>query len=216
MGSRGGRRPPTGGQAAYMVFDLLWLDGELRTALPWAQRRRLLEALELAGPAWHTTAAFPGQEAAELLAATAAQELEGIVLKRLDSPYRPGRRSADWRKLLHYQTATFVVGGFLAGPDGVAALLVGTPDPGAGGLRFAGRVDHGLIGPARRRLAELLAPRISGASPFGPAGLDAGRWGRPAGAAPTPVFVRPELLVRVRHRGWEAGRLRHASYYGLG
>jgi bifunctional non-homologous end joining protein LigD len=157
---------------------------------------------------------FPG-EAAELLAATAAQGLEGIVVKRRAGPYRPGRRSADWQKLLHYQTDTFVVGGFLPGPDGVTALLVGIPDP-AGGLRFAGRVDHGLLGPARRRLAELLGPHVTDRSPFGRVLVDGGRWSRPLRGGAAPVFVRPELRVRVRYRGWEARRLRHASYHGLG
>jgi bifunctional non-homologous end joining protein LigD len=206
-------RPP-GLPVVYLVFDLLWQDGRLVTGLPLVERRQLLEGLLLAGPGWQTTSLFPGK-AAELLQAIRQQGLEGIVVKRLGSSYRPGRRSADWRKLLNYQLDVFVVGGFLPGPDGLAALLVGTPDPDSGLLRYAGRIDNGLLPPARRRLAELLAERITPTSPFDTPRLPGGRWGQRQAEEPAPVFVRPELAVRIRYLGWEAGRLRHAAYRGV-
>jgi bifunctional non-homologous end joining protein LigD len=207
-----GRRPPGVAPVVFLVFDVLWLDGRLVTSLPLVQRRGLLEGLALAGSSWQTTSLFPGQ-AAELVAASRQQGLEGVVIKRLASPYRPGRRSADWRKLLNYHHDIFVVGGYLPGPDGVAALLVGDPDPRTGRLRFVGRVDHGLLAPTRRRLAELLASHATPTSPFQRPVTSAGRWGQ--GPEPAAVFVRPELAVRVRHLGWEAGRLRHAAYRGV-
>jgi bifunctional non-homologous end joining protein LigD len=178
-----GRRGPDGAPVVYLVFDVLWLDGRLVTGLPLTLRRELLEGLELAGSSWQTTSLFPGQ-AAELVAASRQQGLEGVV------------------------------GGYVPGPDGVAALLVGDPDPETGRLRFVGRVDHGLLAPTRRRLAELLAGRAA-ASPFQrpiPAG---GRWGQGQAQEPAVVFVRPEVAVRVRYLGWEAGRLRHAAYRGV-
>jgi bifunctional non-homologous end joining protein LigD len=208
-----GRRGPDAAPVVYLVFDVLWLDGRLVTGLPLTRRRELLEGLELAGSSWQTTSLFPGQ-AAELVAASRQQGLEGVVVKRLQSPYRPGRRSADWRKLLNYHHDVFVVGGYLPGPDGVAALLVGDPDPETGLLRFVGRVDHGLLAPTRRRLADLLAGRAAASSfqrPI-PAG---GRWGQGQAQEPAVVFVRPEVAVRVRYLGWEAGRLRHAAYRGV-
>jgi hypothetical protein len=58
MASRVGRR--RGAAVTYLVFDLLWLDGRLLTGLPYAERRRLLEELEVAGPAWQTVGSFPG------------------------------------------------------------------------------------------------------------------------------------------------------------
>lgn len=207
------RRLPDAAPVVYLVFDVLWLDGRLVTGLAFMQRRELLEGLELAGSSWQTTSLFPGQ-AAELTEASRRQGLEGVVVKWLQSPYRPGRRSADWRKLLNYHHDVFVVGGYVPGPDGVAALLVGDPDPRTGLLRFVGRVDHGLLAPTRRRLAELLAGRTA-ASPFQrplPAG---GRWGQGQAAEPAVVFVRPEVAVRVRYLGWEAGRLRHTAYRGV-
>src|SRR5829696_7773082 len=95
-----------------------------------------------------------------LLAATAEQGLEGVVAKRLASTYQPGRRTRHWLKVKHYQRETFLVGGFVPDPGGqVRSLLVGLPDPRhEGRLRFAGRVDHGLVPAARRRVGDLLAP----------------------------------------------------------
>jgi bifunctional non-homologous end joining protein LigD len=198
----------------YLVFDVLWLDDHLVTALPLVERRGLLDGLGLAGSCWQPTTVFVGQ-AAELLTASRQQGLEGIIVKRLASLYRPGRRSADWCKLLNYQHDTFLVGGYVPGPEGVAALLVGTLDPTSGRLRFVGRIDHGLLGPTRRRLAELLAGRVTPVSPFTTDPLPAGRWGQPPAGEPASVWVRPEVTVRVRYLGWEAGRLRHAAYRGV-
>jgi bifunctional non-homologous end joining protein LigD len=207
------RRPPDT-PVVYLVFDLLWLDGRLVTGLPLVERRGLLDGLALAGSSWQTTSLFPGQ-AAELAEASRQQGLEGVVVKRLQSPYRPGRRSADWRKLLNYHHDVFVVGGYVPGPDGVAALLVGDPDPRTGRLRFVGRVDHGLLAPTRRRLAELLAGSATPTSPFQRPVPAAGRWSQGRGPEPPVVFVTPRLAVRVRYLGWEAGRLRHAAYRGV-
>ena len=215
MAGRAGRRRPAV-PVVYLTFDLLWSDGVLHCPRPYRERRRRLEALGVAGPAWQTVASFPGA-GAELLAATLQQGLEGVVAKRLDSPYLPGRRTRLWRKVKHYQRESFLVGGFVPEGELVAALLVGLPDPAAPRrLRFAGRVDHGLIPPARRRLAELLRALRTEQSPFAedPALLLASRWSRGGPADPAPVFVRPELAVEVTFLGWEGGRLRHAAYAG--
>jgi DNA ligase D-like protein (predicted ligase) len=215
MAARAGRR--RGAAVTYLVFDLLWLDGRLLTGLPYVERRRLLEDLEVAGPAWQTVASFPGTGTA-LLAATREQGLEGVVAKRLQSPYLPGRRTRNWLKTKHYQRETFLVGGFVPDRDQVRSLLVGLPDPARPGrVAFAGRVDHGLVPAARRRLREALAPLVVDQSPFSepPAALLGGRWARPGPDEPAPVFVRPELAVEVSFLGWESGRLRHPAYGGL-
>jgi bifunctional non-homologous end joining protein LigD len=215
MAGRAGRR--RGAAVTYLVFDLLWLDGRLLTGLPYAERRRLLEELEVAGRAWQTVGSFTGDGTA-LLAATRDQGLEGVVAKRLQSTYLPGRRTRNWLKTKHYQRETFLVGGFVPDHDQVRSLLVGLPDPGRpGGLIFAGRVDHGLVPAARRRVGQLLRPLVTDQSPFAepPAALLGGRWARPGPHDPAPVFVRPELAVEVSFLGWESGRLRHPAYGGL-
>jgi bifunctional non-homologous end joining protein LigD len=215
MAARGGRR--RGAAVTYLVFDVLWLDGRLLTGLPYTERRRLLEDLAVAGPAWQTVASFPGAGTA-LLEATREQGLEGVVAKKLQSTYVPGRRTRNWLKTKHYQRETFLVGGFVPDHDQVRSLLVGLPDPSRpGGLVFCGRVDHGLVPAARRRVRELLGPLVTDQSPFAapPPVLLGGRWSRPGPDDPAPVFVRPELAVEVSFLGWESGRLRHPAYSGL-
>jgi bifunctional non-homologous end joining protein LigD len=79
----------------YLLFDLLWLDGQTLLDLPYPQRRELLDGMELAGPHWLTPPHFVGAGAAALDASREQGSL-GVVAKRLDSPYRPGKRSRDW------------------------------------------------------------------------------------------------------------------------
>ncbi|GIF54703.1 ATP-dependent DNA ligase [Asanoa iriomotensis] len=93
-----GRRPPPGLVVSYLVYDLLWLEGKRTTDLPYTQRRELLDGLALSGPAWQTPPAFHGGGEFALDAAR-EQGLPGIVAKRLDAKYTPGRRTTDWLRI---------------------------------------------------------------------------------------------------------------------
>ena len=73
----------------YVVFDVLWLDGQSLIELPWVQRRDRLEELELAGPAWLRSPRTSAKGKA-CWRRRSRWNLEGVVAKRLDSPYRPG------------------------------------------------------------------------------------------------------------------------------
>lgn len=95
-----GRRPPAGLTVTYLVYDLLWLEGASLLGRPYRERRARLEDLALAGPAWQTPPAFTGGGRFALHAA-AEQALPGVVAKRLDSPYTPGKRTPDWLKIDH-------------------------------------------------------------------------------------------------------------------
>jgi bifunctional non-homologous end joining protein LigD len=79
----------------YVIFDLLYFDGHDLTAEPYRRRRELLEELELSGDSWQTPAYASGH-ARELLAAAGARGLPGLMLKKLSSPYEPGRRTDTW------------------------------------------------------------------------------------------------------------------------
>jgi bifunctional non-homologous end joining protein LigD len=79
----------------YLVFDLLWLDGQSTVDLPYVERRDLLDELGLAGPHWQTPPYFPGGGGFALQTAR-EQGLPGVVAKRLDAPYTPGRRTRNW------------------------------------------------------------------------------------------------------------------------
>ena len=82
----------------YVIFDLLWLDGHSLMELPYARRRERLAELELGGGSLQIPDYLVGQGGA-LLQATTEQRLEGIVAKRLDSTYQPGRRTGSWVKI---------------------------------------------------------------------------------------------------------------------
>ena len=199
----------------YAIFDLLFLDGHLLADRPYHERRATLDALGLAGPAWRVPAAHRGADAAQLLAATEAQGIEGIVLKRLDSRYEPGRRTGAWAKIKHTQRQELVIGGWLPGEgrrsQRIGALLMGShesarPSDTAAALRYAGRVGTGFTEQTLDDLAARLKPLRSDASPFDP----------PPKLPRNAQFVRPELVAEIEFREWTGdGLMRAPSYKGL-
>ena len=189
----------------YMLFDLLWLDGHSLMELTYAERRTRLESLGLGGERLQVPEFHRGEGAA-LLAATREQGLEGIVGKRLDSQYAPGRRSG-WAKIKNFLRQEFVIGGWTTGTGSRAhslgALHLGVQNEGE--LRYVGKVGTGFDGQELSRLMKLLTPLARKDTPF------AGRQ-PPKGAH----FVRPELVCEVEFSEWtHAGTLRQASYKGL-
>ncbi len=191
----------------YVIFDLLYLDGEDLMGLPYEQRRKRLEALELGGPAWQTPA-YHRQDGAALLDATRDQGLEGVVAKRLDSQYEPGRRSSGWIKVKNVHREDFVIGGWMPGEgnrvERIGALLVGEREAD-GTLRYAGRVGTGFTAEMLDDLARRLAPLRRKDSPFAKGRV-------PKGAR----FVEPRLTAQVEYRErTQAGVLRAPSFKGL-
>jgi bifunctional non-homologous end joining protein LigD len=193
----------------YMAFDLLRLYGVDLTSRSWSERRATLDRLELATARWQTPPTFA--DGASLFAATREEGLEGVVSKRVDSPYRPGQRSPDWLKSPHRRTTSVVIGGWRpesTDPSArrLGAVLVGLP--GTGGLRFAGRVGAGLAGAAGAALLGELSPLKVDESPF---------------AVPVPAedaqgvrWVRPVLVADVQSLGLgSGGRLRQPAWKGL-
>jgi bifunctional non-homologous end joining protein LigD len=92
------RRAARDAPAVFMATDLLWLEGHPTMPLGYADRRTLLDEMQLRGPAWQTPATHPGV-GAPFLEAVRAQSLPGVLAKRLDSPYLPGETSELWRSL---------------------------------------------------------------------------------------------------------------------
>jgi bifunctional non-homologous end joining protein LigD len=190
-----------------MCFDLLWLDGHSTLALPYTDRRSLLDRLGLAGPNWQTppTSIGNGRQA---MAAAEALGFEGIVMKRVDSTYRPGQRTDAWRKRKIAQGQELVVGGWLPGKASLTgrlgSLLVGYYDAD-GALRFAGRVGSGINAPARDDLERRVAKLARQTSPF----VDGPR-------LPDPHWVTPKLVVEIKFHEWtSAGVLRAPRFKGL-
>ena len=158
------RRLSASTPVVYAIFDLLFLDGHSLMGRPYAERREALEALGLSGPAWRVPAAHPGQ-GRQLLAATDAQGLEGIMAKRLDARYEPGRRTGAWIKIKHTRRQELVIGGWIPGEgrrrESIGALLMGHYEDGR--LRYAGRVGTGFTD----RMLSQLAARLADAAPRG-------------------------------------------------
>ncbi|MGY2080317.1 non-homologous end-joining DNA ligase [Modestobacter sp. SYSU DS0657] len=198
---------------SYLVFDLLAWDGESLLDRPWTERRERLDALGLGNDRWVTTPWFRGNGPA-VQAASRDNGLEGVVAKRLDSPYRPGGRGPDWRKVKNLRTQAVVVGGWRPGEGrragGIGSLLLGVHDD-AGRLVFAGHVGTGFTAKALADLAPLLTPRST--SPFAtPPGAPA----LPREVTRDAHWVEPELVGEVRFGEWtREGRLRHPSWRGL-
>ncbi len=191
----------------YAIFDLLYLDGDVLFEAPYEERRRRLEALELSGPAWRVPATHAGA-GAQLLEATRAQGLEGLIAKRHGSRYEPGRRTGAWLKIKHTLRQELLIGGWLPGEgrraERIGALLVGYHRDGA--FAYAGRVGTGFTEATLDELAGLLRPLRAGRSPF----EEAPKLPREA------QFVEPRLIAEVEFREWTAeGVMRAPSFKGL-
>jgi bifunctional non-homologous end joining protein LigD len=202
------RKLAKGAPVTYVIFDLLWLDGHSLMRLPYGERRALLTGLQLNGKHWQAPEHVLGEGGA-LLAAAAELGLEGVVAKRLDSPYQPGARSRDWVKVKRVARQELVVGGWMPGKgkrsESIGALLGGVYE-GGGHLRYVGRVGSGFSDSDLQRLSGLLASLARATSPF-----DSGER-PPAGAR----FCEPRLVVEVEFASWTSkGNLRAATYKGL-
>ncbi|MEU6820816.1 non-homologous end-joining DNA ligase [Streptomyces atriruber] len=192
--------------AHLILFDVLHLDGRLLTRLPYAKRREALTQLVEAGPDWSVPTAVTGhcRQALEL---ARSQGLEGIVLKRLDSVYEPGRRSPAWIKVRNVHTADVVIGGWMPGQGRLGglpgAVLVGEYVDGV--LVYRGSVGTGWNERERADIACLLDVAAIDDCPFTPAPAVSGaRW------------VLPRLVAEVRYSTrTRAGLLRHPVWHRL-
>jgi len=201
----------------YVVFDLLWLDGQLLTGEPFVERRRRLEALRLKGPNWQASNLLPEAPDDDLLAACRAVGLEGYLGKQGSATYVVGKRSKSWTKVKCVRQREFVVGGWSEGSGGrsgqIGSLAVGWVDPDRPAppghpfaLRYAGQVGPGLSELLLRHLGAAFKDLTTKNSPFVPPPAP------PAGIR----FVRPELVVEVLFNEMTtAGVLRQPSLKGL-
>jgi bifunctional non-homologous end joining protein LigD len=190
----------------YVLFDLLWLDGHSTMELPYLERRERLRGLGLNGASWQTPPHEDGDGAA-MLAVSKRFGLEGVVVKRLDSRYEPGRRSHAWLKFKNQRRQEFVIGGWQPGEKGrtgsIGSLLLGYYEGEE--LYYAGKAGSGLTGPVIQELEARFANSEIADSPFA------------TGRLPKGVrFVEPELVAEVRFTEWTtAGNIRHPTFLGL-
>jgi bifunctional non-homologous end joining protein LigD len=197
------------GKMVYFAFDLLRLNGRSLVALPLEERKRLL--LELIGPSQKQRFRFSAHvlgSGTAILEHACRLGLEGIISKRRDLPYSPGR-SDRWLKIKCLRRQEFVIGGFTdpqGARSGIGALLLGHYDDGR--LVFAGRVGTGFSHKGAVELRGILEAIAQTASPFSPS--PKGPLGR------TAHWVKPKLVCEVSFTEWtDDGQLRHPSFQGL-
>jgi DNA ligase D-like protein (predicted ligase) len=189
----------------YCVFDLLEVEGEDLTERPLVERRaRLLKMIRSSEALQHTEAWSDDSQGR--FAAACRSGWEGLIAKRADAPYVPGR-SKDWLKLKCVWEQEFVIGGYtdpLGRRTDFGALLVGYYEDGS--LRYAGKVGTGYtkstlhdLGVRLRKL-ETAEPAFVDARPI------------PRGAH----WTRPELVAQIGFAEWTSdGRLRQPRFLGL-
>jgi bifunctional non-homologous end joining protein LigD len=189
----------------YVLFDVLRRYGVDLTARPYGERRATLERFVEDHPGWTLSPSFDDGPATQEVAQ--AHGLEGVVAKRVDSPYRPGVRSDDWRKLRFVRTGEFVVIGWEAAaehPNTLSSLVLAMSDDD--GLTYAGRVGSGLAGRVASRIKGMLTERPDAA----------------VADVPPPIrgrrlrWVEPELVIDVQFHMWtDDRRLRAPVFRGI-
>lgn len=201
LGGRGGKR--SAADAVLYAFDLLYLDGRDLRPLPLSDRRRML--IDLIGKQ-HSSIRLSEEidaEGANFLKLACEMDLEGIIAKRLDAPYRCGR-GGEWLKIKCVQSETFVILGYEPSNNalgGIGRLLLAALQ--GNDIAYVGSVGTGFTVKSstdlRRKLAALVIDRP--AIPIKEKGV---------------VWVSPILPAEIAFRGWtKDGILRHASYKGL-
>ena len=192
---------------SFVAFDILELNGRDLVRLPQWERRNLLTVSVRPTSTMMVTPVTDDGDA--LMTATKSIGFEGVIAKRKDSIYLPGKRTSSWIKIKHRSEQEFVVGGYIVG-DGsrsssFGSLLLGVHD--GHDLRFAGAVGTGFNDSTLRQLRDLLQSRNSIACPFEPI---------PKIVKGKPRWVNPDLVVQVAFAEWtEDNHLRHPVYLGL-
>lgn len=206
------RRSGSRATLVYFVFDLLAVDGHSLTRLPLVERKARLKALVDRTPNQRIRySEHVDGSGADILAHACKLGLEGIISKRRDLPYMPGRNDA-WRKVKCARRQEFVIGGFTepqGSRTGIGALLLGVYATTLGRpLVFAGRVGTGFSHKLATELRATLDAIAQKTSPFSPA---------PKGPlARTAHWVTPTLVCEVSFTEWtDDGQLRHPSFQGL-
>ncbi|MGK2956604.1 MAG: non-homologous end-joining DNA ligase [Solirubrobacterales bacterium] len=197
--------------ATFVIFDILKSEGEDLRPLAYVERRKKLEALQLNGRSWQTPD-YLVVDIESTLEASAEQGLEGLVVKRLDSPYHGGKATRDWLKLKNHLRQEFVIGGWIPGEDisgnPVESLLVGywSHHNGCGEvLRYAGEVRSGFSPGDLEAIGDDLAGFGRDASPF--ANLP---------DIPGARFVNPLRVVEVEFSEWTPdSRLRDPAFVAM-
>jgi bifunctional non-homologous end joining protein LigD len=208
-------RTAKGAAIRYFAFDLLHLNGKDLQSEPLTVRRRSLQHL-VARSEVEFSDELPGAPD-QVLQAVAQVGLEGVVAKRRDSRYEPGKRSGAWQKFKLKHRQEFVIGGYKPENKTFQSIVVGYYE--GKDLHFAGRVRAGFTAAQRTAVFEMLRPLQITQCPF--ADLPTGKtshWGEGVTEEDMKVlkWVKPALVVDIAFTEWTRdGHLRHSAFVGL-
>jgi DNA ligase D-like protein (predicted ligase) len=201
----------------YYIFDLLcWKDRNL-TGVSLVERRALLKSVVVIRDKRIRITDYFETAPKDLLSAVREQGLEGIIGKRKDSAYQPGKRSGAWIKYRVNRGQEFVIGGYFPGPHGLDSLIVGYYDGGK--LMYAARTRNGFVPASRRQVFSKLKHLVTAGCPF----VNLPETRRPrfgeelnAEKMKKAVWLRPEAVAQIEFLEWTGGdRLRHSKFVGL-
>jgi len=181
----------------YFVFDILAHEGRSLLKLPLRERRKILRDVVVANDRIQIVEV--SQSSSDIMRFVREHHLEGVIAKRADSVYLPGKRTGLWVKTRTNLTQEFVVGGYTPSHLGLDALIVGFY-PGKE-LHFSARVRAGFMPQTRRQVYEKIRHLVTDKCPF--VNLPqptAGRWGQgiTATAMKDMVWLMPETVAQIR------------------
>lgn len=189
----------------YYVFDIIYCQGRSLENEVLTERRKIL--VDRIKPTQNIRIIeqfdTDGESAYE---ACVANELEGVVGKRVDSTYEIGRRSKNWLKVKSTTSAEFLICGYTEGTGGrnqtFGSLLLGMHDE-AGKLVYVGGVGTGFDDKKLKALMKLMHPLIISKCPFGK---------KPPGKL-NPTWVKPELIAEIKFAEWTQDKILRAPVY---
>ena len=184
----------------YMVFDVLWLNGEKCCSLPLVKRMEILDGISFKERI-HKIESIP-EHGKALFNAVKSEGLEGIIAKKADSVYRIGEKTESWQKIKCFRQLKAIVGGYLQQDHQIRSLLVGIPQEE--GIRFTGSVASGVKQKQWDLLKDFFS-NIPGPCPFiNPPTMPDAHW------------VQPVLKVQVRFLEYSSyGYMRASSIIGF-
>ncbi|MGW6426818.1 ATP-dependent DNA ligase [Nocardia sp. NPDC055053] len=193
-------------RAVFVAFDVLYLDGTSLLRKKYSDRRSVLEALGRLAPSMNVSELLDGS-GAEAMRASGEQGQEGVVAKRIDSVYQPGKRGQTWLKQRNWRSREVVVGGWRRSDKReFKSLLLGIPHEN--GLVYVGRVGTGFDTEQARRIAAELHRLHRASSPFVNE--------MTADECRDAQWVTPKLTGTVRFQAWtDTGRLWHPVWDGV-
>jgi ATP-dependent DNA ligase len=203
-------------QIHFYVFDMLILKGKDVSLLGLDERRTLFRKVLPRNEHISESAVEHGSYA-KMMQFVKQHRLEGIIAKRCDSPYEPGKRSGLWQKYRLNRQQEFIIGGYTRGANGFDALIIGFYR--GKDLLFSARVRAGFVPATRREVfAQIKGIKIPKCPFVNLPQKDPGRWGQGLTAEKMKqcVWLKPERVVRIDFAEWtSADYLRHPKYAGL-